>query len=86
MLAGLLGKAGAPPGVLNVLFGDAQTGRDLIADRRVAGIGFLGDTLAADEVYSFAIAHGKLVQALDSGRCSWLMPPRQVLYTPWSPW
>jgi malonate-semialdehyde dehydrogenase (acetylating) / methylmalonate-semialdehyde dehydrogenase len=86
LLARLFCEAGAPPGVLNVLFGDAQTGRDLIADRRVGGVGFLGDTLAADDVYTFAIAHGKLVQSLDSGRCSWLTPPRSVLYTPWSPW
>jgi malonate-semialdehyde dehydrogenase (acetylating)/methylmalonate-semialdehyde dehydrogenase len=86
LLARLFSEAGMPPGVLNVLFGDARTGRDLIADRRVGGVGFLGDTLAADDVYTFAIAHGKLVQSLDSGRCSWLMPPRAVLYTPWSPW
>jgi betaine-aldehyde dehydrogenase len=55
-LAELAAEAGLPRGVLNVVCGDATTGRLLIADSRPAAVAFTGSVQAGREVAATAAA------------------------------
>jgi malonate-semialdehyde dehydrogenase (acetylating)/methylmalonate-semialdehyde dehydrogenase len=63
-LAALLCEAGLPPGVLNVLGGDAVAVNALLTHPVVRAISFVGSTPVARHVYATAAASGKRVQAL----------------------
>jgi malonate-semialdehyde dehydrogenase (acetylating)/methylmalonate-semialdehyde dehydrogenase len=67
-LAELLVEAGAPPGVLNVLQGDAEGVETLLTDPRVQGVSFVGSTPIAQHVYATAAAAGKRVQAMGGAK------------------
>ena len=63
-LAELLAEAGLPPGVLNVLGGDAEAVDALLRHPQVRAISFVGSTPVARQIYATAAAAGKRVQAL----------------------
>ncbi|HUF73440.1 MAG TPA: CoA-acylating methylmalonate-semialdehyde dehydrogenase [Gammaproteobacteria bacterium] len=75
MLADLLADAGAPPGVLNVVQGDAGTVRALIADPRVAAVSFVGSTPVAEKIHAQASEHHKRVQALAGAKNHLVVAP-----------
>lgn len=67
-LAELFVEAGGPPGVLNVLNGDAEAVNALLADVRVQAVSFVGSTPVARHVYETAARHGKRVQAMGGAK------------------
>jgi malonate-semialdehyde dehydrogenase (acetylating)/methylmalonate-semialdehyde dehydrogenase len=66
--AELLAEAGLPPGVFNVVQGDAVAVNALLTHPRVAAVSFVGSTPIAEHVYRTASAHGKRVQALGGAK------------------
>jgi malonate-semialdehyde dehydrogenase (acetylating)/methylmalonate-semialdehyde dehydrogenase len=75
LLAELFQSAGAPPGVLNVIQGDGDTVRALIADPNVAAVSFVGSTAVAEQVYAQAGEHRKRVQALAGAKNHLVVAP-----------
>ncbi|KZM70169.1 CoA-acylating methylmalonate-semialdehyde dehydrogenase [Nocardia terpenica] len=67
-LAELATEAGLPPGVFNVVQGDAQAVNRLLAHPDVDGVSFVGSTPIAKHVYTTATAAGKRVQALGGAK------------------
>jgi len=67
-VASLLGEAGLPPGVLNVVNGDKEAVDTLLTDRRVKGVSFVGSTPIAEYIYKTGSAAGKRVQALGGAK------------------
>jgi malonate-semialdehyde dehydrogenase (acetylating)/methylmalonate-semialdehyde dehydrogenase len=67
-LGELLIEAGAPPGVLNVLHGDAEAVNALLVHPSIAAVSFVGSTPIAHHVYATAAAHGKRVQAMGGAK------------------
>src|SRR5688500_954473 len=67
-MAELLIEAGAPPGVLNVLHGDAEAVNALLVHPGIEAISFVGSTPIARHVYATAAAHGKRVQAMGGAK------------------
>jgi malonate-semialdehyde dehydrogenase (acetylating)/methylmalonate-semialdehyde dehydrogenase len=67
-LAELLVDAGAPPGVLNVLHGDAETVNALLVHPGIEAISFVGSTPVAKHIYATAAAHGKRVQSMGGAK------------------
>lgn len=63
-LAELLGDAGLPAGVLNLVHGAAETVEALLVHPQVRAVSFVGSAPVARYVYQTAAAHGKRVQAL----------------------
>ena len=67
-LAELFVEAGAPPGVLNVLHGDAGAVNALLVHPGIQAVSFVGSTPIARHVYATAAAHGKRVQAMGGAK------------------
>ncbi|MBY6435501.1 CoA-acylating methylmalonate-semialdehyde dehydrogenase [Rhodococcus kroppenstedtii] len=67
-LAELWKEAGLPDGVFNVLQGDKLAVDELLANRAIKSISFVGSTPIAEYVYSTGTAHGKRVQALGGAK------------------
>jgi malonate-semialdehyde dehydrogenase (acetylating)/methylmalonate-semialdehyde dehydrogenase len=61
-------EAGAPPGIFNVLNGDAEAVNALLTDARVQAVSFVGSTPVAHHVYETAAHHGKRVQAMGGAK------------------
>jgi len=74
-LAELFGEAGLPPGVLNVVQGDAEAVNALLVHPDVAGVSFVGSTPIASHVYSTGTAAGKRVQALGGAKNHMIVLP-----------
>lgn len=53
-LAEIIAECGLPPGVVNVVTGDASTGAALIADRRLDKIAFTGSTAVGKQIAALA--------------------------------
>jgi malonate-semialdehyde dehydrogenase (acetylating)/methylmalonate-semialdehyde dehydrogenase len=68
LLAELLGEAGLPDGVFNVVQGDKEAVDALIANPTVQAISFVGSTPIARYIYEGATAAGKRVQALGGAK------------------
>ena len=68
LLAELLGEAGLPDGVLNVIHGDAVAVNRILEHPDVAAVSFVGSTPIARHVYVTGTAHGKRVQALGGAK------------------
>ncbi len=62
VIAQLFEEAGLPPGLLQVVPGDAETGDALVRDRNIASISFTGSTKVGREVGRVAGQHLKRVQ------------------------
>ncbi len=67
-LARLFQASGAPPGVLNVVNGAAQTVDALLDHPEIAAVSFVGSTPVAEHVFTRAHARGKRVQALGGAK------------------
>ena len=67
-LARLFAEAGLPPGVLNVVPGDAEAVDALLAHPGVSAVSFVGSTPVARHVYETAAKNGKRVQALGGAK------------------
>ncbi|MFJ1763604.1 CoA-acylating methylmalonate-semialdehyde dehydrogenase [Amycolatopsis sp. NPDC088138] len=67
-LAELFAEAGLPPGVLNVVQGDAEAVNALLVHPDIAGVSFVGSTPIARHVYETGTAAGKRVQALGGAK------------------
>ncbi len=68
LLAELLGEAGLPDGVFNVVHGDKEAVDALLTHPEVAAVSFVGSTPIARYIYSTASAAGKRVQALGGAK------------------
>jgi malonate-semialdehyde dehydrogenase (acetylating)/methylmalonate-semialdehyde dehydrogenase len=75
LLADLFADAGGPPGVLNVVQGDAETVRALIADPNVAAVSFVGSTPVAEQIHAQATREHKRVQALAGAKNHLVVAP-----------
>jgi malonate-semialdehyde dehydrogenase (acetylating) / methylmalonate-semialdehyde dehydrogenase len=71
----LMDTIGLPPGVVNLVHGDAETSRHLIEHPEVRAISFVGSTPAARAVYADAAAAGKRVQAQGGARNTLVVMP-----------
>ncbi len=67
-LAELFAEAGFPPGVLNVVNGDAEAVNHLLTHPDVAAVSFVGSTPIARHVYETGTRAGKRVQALGGAK------------------
>jgi malonate-semialdehyde dehydrogenase (acetylating)/methylmalonate-semialdehyde dehydrogenase len=74
-LAELFAEAGLPPGVLNVVQGDAEAVNALLRHPDVAGVSFVGSTPIARHVYETATAAGNRVQALGGAKNHMIVLP-----------
>ncbi|HET8699057.1 MAG TPA: CoA-acylating methylmalonate-semialdehyde dehydrogenase [Gammaproteobacteria bacterium] len=68
ILAELFERAGAPPGVLNVVQGDKEAVDALLEHPLVAAVSFVGSTAVAEHVHAHGTRHGKRVQALGGAK------------------
>ena len=67
-MAELWAEAGLPPGVFNVLQGDKTAVDELLTNKAIKSVSFVGSTPIAQYVYSTGTAHGKRVQALGGAK------------------
>jgi len=67
-MAQLWAEAGLPPGVFNVLQGDKTAVDELLTNKAIKAVSFVGSTPIAQYVYTTATAHGKRVQALGGAK------------------
>jgi len=74
-LAQLLIEAGLPAGVLNVVNGDAEAVETLLADPRIAAIGFVGSSVVAEHIYATGCAKGKRVQCFGGAKNHMIVMP-----------
>ncbi|HSJ28680.1 MAG TPA: CoA-acylating methylmalonate-semialdehyde dehydrogenase [Acidimicrobiia bacterium] len=68
LAAELLGEAGLPDGVFNVVHGDREAVDRLLEHPDVSAISFVGSTPIARHIYATGTAHGKRVQALGGAK------------------
>jgi malonate-semialdehyde dehydrogenase (acetylating)/methylmalonate-semialdehyde dehydrogenase len=67
-MAALLGEAGLPEGVFNVVHGDREAVDAILAHPDVRAISFVGSTPVARHIYETGARHGKRVQALGGAK------------------
>ncbi|MBY6481594.1 CoA-acylating methylmalonate-semialdehyde dehydrogenase, partial [Rhodococcus sp. BP-252] len=67
-IANLWAEAGLPAGVFNVLQGDKLAVDELLENKKIKAISFVGSTPIAQYVYSVGTANGKRVQALGGAK------------------
>ena len=67
-LAELMREAGLPPGVLNVVQGDAETVQAIVRHPAIQAVSFVGSSDIAQSVYALGAAHGKRVQAMGGAK------------------
>ncbi len=67
-MAELWKEAGLPDGVFNVLQGDKLAVDELLENKSIKSISFVGSTPIAQYVYSTGTSHGKRVQALGGAK------------------
>ena len=68
LVARLLGEAGLPSGVINVVNGDRAAVDAILGDRNVQAVSFVGSTPVAEYIYATATGNGKRVQALGGAK------------------
>jgi malonate-semialdehyde dehydrogenase (acetylating)/methylmalonate-semialdehyde dehydrogenase len=74
-MARLLGEAGLPPGVFNVVHGDKTAVDALLDHRDVRALSFVGSTPIAHYVYQRGAAAGKRIQALGGAKNHMVVMP-----------
>jgi malonate-semialdehyde dehydrogenase (acetylating)/methylmalonate-semialdehyde dehydrogenase len=67
-MAALWAEAGLPPGVFNVLQGDKTAVDELLTNKSIKSVSFVGSTPIAQYVYATGTAAGKRVQALGGAK------------------
>ncbi|MGZ8763173.1 MAG: CoA-acylating methylmalonate-semialdehyde dehydrogenase, partial [Acidimicrobiia bacterium] len=68
VIADLWAEAGLPPGVFNVVHGDAEAVNAILTHPGIRAVSFVGSTPIARHVYETAAVHGKRVQALGGAK------------------
>ncbi len=68
LLAGILGEAGVPDGVFNVVNGDRVAVERILEHPAIRAVSFVGSTPVAHHVYEEASRSGKRVQALGGAK------------------
>src|SRR5690606_20238093 len=63
-IVSMLGEAGFPPGVLNVVQGGQEAVEAILDHSDIVGVSFVGSSPVARHIYARAAAAGKRVQAL----------------------
>lgn len=58
----LIDKAGFPPGVINLIHGSRDVVKNLLENRDIKGVSFVGSTPVGDMIYRKAAEHGKRAQ------------------------
>ncbi len=81
LAAELFAEAGLPPGVLNVVQGDAEAVNALLEHPDVQAISFVGSTPIAKHIYRTGTAAGKRVQALGGAKNHMIVMPDADLDT-----
>lgn len=74
-LGELMLEAGLPPGVLNIVHGDAECVETLLAHPQVAAVSFVGSTRIARHIHETASRHGKRVQAAGGAKNHLIIMP-----------
>ncbi|MDH3241871.1 MAG: CoA-acylating methylmalonate-semialdehyde dehydrogenase [Alphaproteobacteria bacterium] len=74
-LAELLSEAGLPPGVLNVVNGDAEAVDAILAAPEIGAVSFVGSSAVAEHVYATGTRAGKRVQALGGAKNHMVVMP-----------
>ncbi len=74
-IAERLTEAGLPPGVLNVINGDAETVHAILDHPGIAAVSFVGSTPIAETVYRRSAETGKRVQALGGAKNHMVVMP-----------
>ena len=74
-LAELLSEAGLPPGVLNVVNGDAETVDAILGAPEIGAVSFVGSSAVAEHIYATGTAAGKRVQALGGAKNHMVVMP-----------
>ena len=67
-LAELFIEAGLPKGVFNVLQGDKEIVQEILENKDIASVSFVGSTPVANHIYTNAAKNGKRVQALGGAK------------------
>jgi len=67
-MAGLLEKAGLPPGVFNLVTCSRHEAERLLVHPKIQGVSFVGSTAVGQHIYATAAANGKRVQALTEAK------------------
>jgi malonate-semialdehyde dehydrogenase (acetylating)/methylmalonate-semialdehyde dehydrogenase len=75
LLAECWAEAGLPPGVFNVLHGDAIAVNELLIHPGVRAVSFVGSTRVARQVYETGTRSGKRVQALGGAKNHMVVAP-----------
>jgi malonate-semialdehyde dehydrogenase (acetylating)/methylmalonate-semialdehyde dehydrogenase len=74
-VAELLGEAGLPEGVMNVVHGDKEAVDRLLTHPDIKALSFVGSTPIARYVYETGTSHGKRVQALGGAKNHMIVLP-----------
>lgn len=75
MLADLLGQAGLPDGVFNVIQGDKEAVDAILEHPGIKAVSFVGSTPIANYIYETGARHGKRVQALGGAKNHMVVMP-----------
>jgi malonate-semialdehyde dehydrogenase (acetylating)/methylmalonate-semialdehyde dehydrogenase len=75
VMAELWSEAGLPPGVFNVVQGDAEAVRAILEHPGIRAVSFVGSTPIARSVYETAASSGKRVQALGGAKNHMIVLP-----------
>ncbi|APZ42329.1 CoA-acylating methylmalonate-semialdehyde dehydrogenase [Acidihalobacter ferrooxydans] len=75
LLAELLGEAGLPDGVFNVVQGDKEAVDAILEHPDIKAVSFVGSTPIARYIYATGTAHGKRVQALGGAKNHMVVMP-----------
>ncbi len=75
LLATWFEEAGFPPGVFNLLHGDAAAVDAILAHPGIDAVSFVGSAPTARHIYTTAAAHGKRVQALAGAKNHLIVMP-----------
>lgn len=78
-LTKLVGEAGFPPGVLNLVNGSHEVSDTLMEHPKVKGISFVGSSPVAKYIYKHSAEYGKRVQAQGGAKNSLVVMPDAVL-------
>ena len=71
----LFNKTKAPKGLLNLLNGSKEVVNELIDDKRIKAVSFVGSTPVAKEIYERSAMNGKRCQALGGAKNHALVLP-----------
>ena len=81
-IAQLFNQTGAPKGLLNVINGDSAVAENLVKNKEIKAVSFVGSTPIAKKVYENSTLSGKRCQALGGAKNHALvMPDADIDYT-----